>query len=165
MENNLTIEDLKQSVEYLWRKYQIKQALYLWMFFALLLLVYIFCILCIDTSMIQYELIFYCCVMGIMSVIILIPILIQIIKIKYFLKNYKKFSYHEVILDNFSTSYFYKRAVYYSVKINDNNVVNTSPYFSNSIFSKFTPEEYNNKKVIGLYDDKFDKFYVIKKID
>ena len=43
--------------------------------------------------------------------------------------------------------------------------VDTNPYFSSSVFSKFSPEEYNNKKVIGLYDDNLEKFYIIKKIN
>ena len=40
----------------------------------------------------------------------------------------------------------------------------TDFYFSSNIFSKFSPEEYNNKKVIGLYDDNLEKFYIVKKI-
>ena len=33
------------------------------------------------------------------------------------------------------------------------------------MFAKFTLEDYNNKRVIGLYDSQMDKFYIIRKTD
>lgn len=80
-------------------------------------------------------------------------------------KKYEKLPIYEVILDDFSTSYFYRGAVYYKVNINCNGIikkVDTNPYFSNSFMSVCCPSEYNNKKVVGLYDEKKDKLYVIK---
>ena len=71
-------------------------------------------------------------------------------------------------MDNFSTSILYKNSIFYSVKINEGNqekIVNTNPYFSNSPLAKLLPLEYNGKKVLGLYDDSEDKFYIIKKVE
>lgn len=89
-------------------------------------------------------------------------------KTKYLLKNYHNFSSYEVVLDKVLTSYMYRGSVYYTVVINDNGAtrnVDTNPYFSSLPMSKFKCEDFNNKKVIGLYDDNMDKFYVIKKVD
>ena len=54
-----------------------------------------------------------------------------------------------------------------TVTINDEGStrqVSTNAYFSSGMFAKFTLEDYNNKKVIGLYDSQMDKFYIIKKV-
>ena len=88
-------------------------------------------------------------------------------KMVYLLKHYEDFYSYEVILDNVSTSYAYKGAVYYTVTVCDEGIsrqVSTNPYFSSSIFAKFALEDYNNKKVIGLYDSEREKFYIVKKI-
>lgn len=76
-------------------------------------------------------------------------------KRNYLLNNYKEFNCYEVTLDNFAPSPLYKQYVYYKVKIDDNGTIktiNTNPYFSNSPITKFSPVEYNGKKVVGLYD-------------
>ena len=83
---------------------------------------------------------------------------------RYLLKNYENMQIFEVKLDNISTSYMYKGAVYYTVTINDMKV-DTNPIFSSSIFSKHLLEDYNNKTVIGLFDKTHNKFYVIRKIN
>ena len=85
----------------------------------------------------------------------------------YILKHYTMFNSYEVMLDNVSTSYAYRGAVYYTVTINDEGVtrqVSTNAYFSSSMFAKFNLEDYNNKRVIGLYDSQMDRFYIVKKI-
>jgi hypothetical protein len=71
------------------------------------------------------------------------------------------------MLDNVDTSHAYRGAVYYTVTINDEGVtrkVSTNPYFSSGFFEKFALQDYNNKKVVGLYDDQADKFYIVKKV-
>lgn len=102
---------------------------------------------------------------GIYSVVFMPFAIFYIYKMIYLLKHYQQFKLYEVVLDNVSTSYVYKGAVYYTVSICDGDTtkrVCTNPYFSSNIFSTFTLDEYNNKKVIGLYDDILDKFYIIK---
>ena len=84
-------------------------------------------------------------------------------KMRYLLKNYENMQIFEVKLDNISTSYMYKGAVYYTVTIN-NSKVDTNPIFSSSFFSKHLLEDYNNKTVIGLFDEALNKFYIIKKV-
>ena len=82
-------------------------------------------------------------------------------KRNYLLNNYKEFNCYEVTLDNFAPSPLYKQYVYYKVKIDDNGTIktiNTNPYFSNSPITKFSPAEYNGKKVVGLYDRKYNNF-------
>ena len=83
---------------------------------------------------------------------------------RYLLKNYENMQIYEVKLDNISTSYMYRGAVYYTVTIN-NKKVDTNPIFSSSIFSKYSLNEYNNKTIIGLFDKTLNKFYVIRKIN
>lgn len=89
-------------------------------------------------------------------------------KNKYFVKNYMNFSCHKVVLDKVVTSLMSRGSIYYKVTIIDENTkkeIDTNPYFSNYLFSKFLPEDYNNKKVVGLYDKNENKFYIIKKVD
>ena len=62
---------------------------------------------------------------------------------------------------------FKGRRITKDAAINDEGVtrqVSTNAYFSSSMFAKFTLEDYNNKKVVGLYDSQMDKFYIIKKL-
>ena len=100
--------------------------------------------------------------------LIFIPIIIYYgYKMNYLVKNYSKFYMYEVVLNEVSTSYFYRGAVYYCVKFEHNGksiYVHTSPCFSSHFLSKIKLEEYNNKKVMVLYDSDLDKVYVIKKI-
>lgn len=101
------------------------------------------------------------------GIFICFGILFQNKKRNYLLNNYKEFNCYEVTLDNFAPSPLYKQYVYYKVKIDDNGTIkaiNTNPYFSNSPITKFSPAEYNGKKVVGLYDRKYNKFYIIKNI-
>ena len=87
---------------------------------------------------------------------------------RYLLKNYKRFNAYETVLDNVSTSYWYSGAIYYTAIINGNGLskkVRTNPCFSSHFVSKFKPEDFNNKKVVGLLDEDTGRFYVIKKID
>ena len=73
---------------------------------------------------------------------------------------------YEVVFDKVSTSYAYNTFIYYKVTFthNDKTIkVDTNPYFSSSIFSKFFLEEYNNKKVIGWYDDNIKKVLYYQK--
>ena len=94
-------------------------------------------------------------------------ILFQNKKRNYLLNNYKEFNCYEVIVDNFAPSSLYKQYVYYKVKIDDNGTIktiNTNPYFSNSPITKFSPAEYNGKKVVGLYDRKYNNYKKIKSI-
>ena len=83
---------------------------------------------------------------------------------RYLLKNFENMQIYEVKLDDISTSYMYKGAVYYTVTIN-NSKINTNPIFSSSFLSKYLLNEYNNKTVIGLFDESLNKFYVIRKIN
>ena len=85
-------------------------------------------------------------------------------KMRYLLKNYENMQIFEVKLDNISTSYMYRGAVYYTVTIN-NKKVDTNPIFSSLFLSKHLLNEYNNKTVIGLFDESLNKFYVIRKIN
>ena len=85
-------------------------------------------------------------------------------KMRYLLKNFENMQIYEVKLDNISTSYMYRGAVYYTVTIN-NKKVDTNPIFSSLFLSKHLLNEYNNKTVIGLFDESLNKFYVIRKIN
>ncbi len=84
-------------------------------------------------------------------------------KMRYLLKNYENMQIYEVKLDDISTSYMYRGATYYKVTIN-NKKVDTNPIFSSSFLSKHSLEDYNNKTVIGLFDEALNKFYVVKKV-
>ena len=85
-----------------------------------------------------------------------------------FLKNYEKYKPYEATLDNPSTSYAVRAsAVYYTVAINlgaTSKEVKAEPRFSSSMFTKFDIKDFNNKKVLGLYDEKRERFYIVRVI-
>ena len=165
MKNNFTKEDIKNSVEYGWRKTSFCWLLGIWTFIAVAMLLSVLTIGFNDIKPgmgLQVWLI----VMSIYSVIYLPFVAYYGYTMLYILKHYTEFNSYEVMLDNVSTSQMYRGAVYYTVTINDKGItrqVSTNAYFSSSMFAKFTLEDYNNKKVIGLYDSQMDKFYIIKK--
>lgn len=168
MKNYLTKEEIKKSIEYRWRKTSLFWLVGIWvittvvMFFALVLsslgeMKYI-------TLYLEVWLI----VAAIYSALFLPFVAYYGYKMLYLLKHFKKFSLYEVILDNVSTSHVYRGAVYYTVIINVDGALKqvcTNPYFSSRISSNFAIEDYNKKKVIGLYDSQLDKFYIIEKVN
>lgn len=162
MNNNLTKEEIINSVEYQWRKRQIKVYLSIFIIISLLTLFIPIIIGINDFSALIISLIVWIIMMLFYGVIFACFIFYSALKIKYLLRNFNKFSVYEVELNSISTSYIYRGSVYYTVEV-ESHKVNTNPIFSSSYFSKFTLKEYNNQVVIGLYDDKLDKFYIIKK--
>ena len=165
MVNNFTKEEIKKSVEYGWRK---QQAM---IFLFVILIIVVITLFIVLVSCLNYILLGLQIWIGITLLYSLIfgPFaLYYLYKMRYLLKNYSKFNSYEVMLDNVSTSIWYRGAVYYTVSIVDNGrrvSVDTNPYFSNMVFSKFILGDYNNKKVIGLYDSNIEKFYIIKRVD
>ena len=165
MKNDFTREDIKNSVEYRWRKNSFCWLLGIWAVIAMVMLLSVL-VIDFDDIKLGMSLQVWLIVMSIYSVIYLPFVAYYGYKMLYILKHYAEFNSYEVILDNVSTSQMYRGAVYYTVTINDEGVtkqVSTNAYFSSNIFAKFTLEDYNNKKVVGLYDSEMDKFYIIKK--
>lgn len=163
MKNNLSVDEIKNSVEYQWRKHHIKINLYIWLLISCITLFIPFVIAIKNFEYIGTGLIAWIGFVVFYGLIIGAFILYYVHKNKYLLKNYKNFNTYEVFLDKLSTSFAYKGAIYYKVNV-DGRQVDTNPYFSNMFLSKFSPEDFNNKKVLGLYDEEMDKFYIIKLI-
>ena len=167
MKNNFTKEDIKNSIEYQWRKTSVKWLLIVWTIIAVVTLFGSLIMSLDDMKYIGLSFQVWLIVTAIYSVIYLPFVAYYGHKMLYILKHYAEFNSYEVILDNVSTSQMYRGAVYYTVTVNDEGVkrqVSTNAYFSSSMFAKFTLEDYNNKKVVGLYDSQMDKFYIVKKI-
>lgn len=168
MKNNLTKEDIKNSIEYQWRKTSAKWLLIIWAIMAVVTLFGSLIMSLDDIKYIGLSFQIWLIVMAIYSAIYLPFVMFYRYKMTYLLKHYEEFNSYEVMLNNVSTSYAYRGAVYYTVTVNDEGVtrqVTTNPYFSSGTFAKFTLEDYNNKRVIGLYDNKMDKFYIVTKVD
>lgn len=165
MDNNLTKADIKNSIEYQWRKNSLKWVLVLW---AIIIVVFFFAMLIGNAKDIAFALQICLIVTSIYSAVLLPFAFFYCYKMMHLLKHYKKFNAYEVLLDKISTSYAYRGAVYYTVTIESEgftNYIDTNAYFSSGVFAKFPLEDYNNKKVIGLYDSELNKFYIIKKAD
>lgn len=168
MQNNFTQEEIKNSVEYLWRKHQIKSLLIAYLIVAPIVLLICFLTVINDLSYIGIALLVWLFELILTGLIFGGLCLFYYLKIRYLLNNYRSFNAYEVTLDTPSTSFMYKGAIYYKVSFVDNEltkVVDTNPYFSDLLFSKFSPSQFNNKKVIGLYDNNKNIFYIIKKLD
>ena len=167
MNNVFTTEDIKSSIEYKWRK---SSVILLSSIYAIVEVVMLFAALIMNLDDIKYiglSFQIWLIVTATYSVIFLPFIAFYCYKMIYLLKNYQRFDSYEVMLDNVSTSYAYGGAVYYTVVVDvdgERRQVATNPYFSSGLFATFTLEDYNNKKVIGLYDRTKDKFYIVKKI-
>ena len=159
----LSKEDILNSVEYQWRKHQLVLYFYIWLIISIIT---IFIPLAIAITDLEYIVIIMLSWLGFIIFILIIFgsfMHYSYSKMRYLLKNYENMQIYEVKLDNISTSYMYRGAVYYTVTINDKKV-ETNPIFSSSIFSKHLLEDYNNKTVIGLFDEALNKFYIIKKV-
>ena len=166
MKNGFTKEDIKNSVEYRWRKTSFCWLLGIWAVIAMVMLLGVLATGFDDINP-GMSLQIWLIVMSIYSVIYLPFVAYYGYKMLYILKHYTEFNSYEVMLDNVSTSQMYRGAVYYTVTINDEGVtrqVSTNAYFSSGVFAPFALEDYNNQRVVGLYDSQLDKFYIIKKI-
>ena len=167
MKNDFTENEIKQSVEYQWRNNQIKIHLGICLFISIAIFIVPLMGIIMDFEIIGVTLFIWLVFVIMFGVILGGFSLSYYFKNKYFVKNYMNFSCHEVVLDKVVTSLMSRGSIYYKVTIIDENTkkeIDTNPYFSNYLFSKFLPEVYNNKKVVGLYDIQMDKFYIIKKI-
>ena len=167
MQNNFTKKEIKNSVEYRWRKTSLCWISGIWVAVTVVLFFALALTSLGDMKYITLSLKVWLIVVAIYSAIFLPFVAYYGYKMIYILKHYAEFNSYEVVLDNVSTSYAYRGAVYYTVTINDKGTtkqVSTNAYFSSSMFARFTLEDYNNKKVIGLYDSQIDKFYIIEKV-
>ena len=163
VEMKLSKDDILNSVEYQWRKHQLVLYFYIWLIISI---ISIFIPLTLAITNLEYIVIIMLSWLGFIIFMLLIfgPFMLySYSKMRYLLKNYENMQIYEVKLDNISTSYMYRGAVYYTVTIN-NSKVDTNPIFSSSFFSKHLLEDYNNKTVIGLFDEVLNKFYIIKKV-
>lgn len=168
MKNDFTENEIKQSVEYQWRNNQIKILLGIWLFISIAIFIVPLMGIIMDFETIGVSLLIWLVFVIIFGVILGGFSLSYYFKNDYFVKNYMNFSCHEVVLDKVVTSLMSRGSIYYKVTIIDENTkkeIDTNPYFSNYLFSKFLPENYNNKKVVGLYDKNENKFYIIKKVN
>ena len=166
MKGNFTKEDIKNSVEYGWRKSSLCWMLGIWAAIEVVMLFVLLFTYMDDTEYVGLGIEVWLIVTAIYSAILLPFVAFYGYKMFYLLKHYTEFDAYEVMLDNVSTSYAYKGAVYYTVTVTHGGVsrnVCTNPYFSSSIFAKYALEDYNNQKVVGLYDSQLDKFYIIQK--
>lgn len=168
MKNDFTENEIKQSVEYQWRNNQIKILLGIWLFISIAIFIVPLLGMIMELEIIGVTLLIWLFFVIMFGVILGGFSLSYYFKNKYFVKNYMNFSCHEVVLDKVVTSLMSRGSIYYKVTIIDENTkkeIDTNPYFSNYLFSKFLPEDYNNKKVVGLYDKNENKFYIIKKVN
>lgn len=168
MKNDFTENEIKQSIEYQWRNNQIKILLGIWLFISIAIFIVPLLGMIMKLEIIGVTLLIWLLFVIMFGVILGGFSLSYYFKNKYFVKNYMNFSCHEVVLDKVVTSLMSRGSIYYKVTIIDENTkkeIDTNPYFSNYLFSKFLPEDYNNKKVVGLYDKNENKFYIIKKVD
>ncbi|MBS1363735.1 MAG: hypothetical protein HPY96_05815 [Bacilli bacterium] len=168
MKNDFTENEIKQSVEYQWRNNQIKILLGIWLFISIAIFIVPLLGMIMELEIIGVTLLIWLFFVIMFGVILGGFSLSYYFKNKYFVKNYMNFSCHEVVLDKVVTSLMSRGSIYYKVTIIDENAkkeIDTNPYFSNYLFSKFLPEDYNNKKVVGLYDKNENKFYIIKKVN
>lgn len=163
-DNHFSPEDIKNSVEYRWRKQLVQTYLLIWLLIAIVSFSFSLIMDTTNHSLLGPGLIISLVWSALTGAICLPFALHSYRKMAYLLKNYPHFHAYEVVLDQVSTSYAYRHSLFYTVTINDNGTkrqAETNPCFSSSFFSDITCEEYNNRHVVGLYDPQLNKFYII----
>lgn len=119
MKNDFTKDEIKNSVEYQWRKSQVKLYLVIWLIIVCLT-IFIPIMVCVsDYKLLVYGFVSWLCTIGFLGVFFVPFSIYSYIKMRYLLKNYQKFNSYEIVLDKVSTSYAYRGAVYYTVTINE----------------------------------------------
>lgn len=165
-------DKLKNSIDAKWRVHQVKVFLYFSLFIlVVIILVSLFGIVSHSESLTDYFEVFIQTVgvTVLVYALFLAPFIIYYLY-KYFkiINNQSEYEIYTVTLDNPTTSYFYRGAIYYTVKFtrgSGNKVtLDTKPCFSSGIFSKFPLEEYNNKKVEIIYYPDLDEIIVLGKV-
>lgn len=166
--NDFTTEDIKNSVEYRWHKKQTDVHFWAWLILAIVMFVTLLVAAIEDLDSFWLTMLVWAICTAVVSIPFVCAIIRHHSKNKYLLKHFAEFARYEVILNNPHTSYNYRRSVYYTVTVYVDGVqrnVNTNACFSDALLSAgMAIDEYNNKRVAGLYDEQADKFYVIKKV-
>ena len=165
----LSVKDIKDSIDYQWRLFQIKGYLIIWGIISVIPL--------LSGVIISLDNLEFLLSSLLIAVIFMVALGLYFgsfsihayIKNKYLVKNFKNFKCYKVKLDEPSNSKLYRYSTYYSVNLIDDGItkiVNTNPFFSStSKIKKFNLKNFHNKTVIGLYDNIKNKFYVIKVLD
>ena len=121
----LSKDDILNSVEYQWRKHQLVLYFYFWLIISIIT---IFIPLAIGITNLEYIAVVALSCLGVILLIFLIFgsfMLYSYSKMRYLLKNYENMQIYEVKLDDISTSYMYRGAVYYTVTINKKRINNS----------------------------------------
>ena len=164
--NSFTVEEIKQSVDYQWRMHHIKTYMAIWgVISAITLVVPLFATMSVGSESLVIGFAIWGLTVVICGLFFGVFALYDYAKARSFVRHYKNFKQYETVLDSPETSYWYRGAIYYNVRIKDDNtsvLAQTNACFSGMLFSKFTLEDYNNKKVVGLLDPESERFYVVK---
>ncbi len=160
--------DVRQSCEYRWRISQMKT--YLAILLAVVVLSFFGTLLGslgAQTSQMAGEV--FAWAFGVCVAVFCLPfvpvVLYSWLMVRYLVNNHGKFLLFEAKLEHPSTSFSYKRAIYYSVTVKSGRTsfrADTNPLFSNAGVCPL--EEYNNARVRLWYDEEKGKAYVIDKV-
>ena len=164
MYNNLTIGDVKESIEYRWLRHRILCFVMAWLIIAL---VSIIPLIIVHVHYWDYAVrgfwiwMLTSIVLGFVFLSLSVP---YIRKITYFKKHYKDYKVYNVFLEKVNPAYGME--ISFTVTIDEGRKeyeVPTSPCFSNNIGAIFSVEEYINCEVVGIYDTDLQRFYIIRK--
>ncbi len=159
----VTNEEVKNAMEYKWRRNQAKLLLILW---AAILLIYLV-VLVLSNARSGWDRLSLEITGTAMAVVTLLYSSVMapfcmyyVYKRQEMVRNCGRYEKHRVKLDMPETSWFYRQSVAYRVHIKtaDGKVVErtTKPLFSSSAFADFPLSDYNNKTVEVFYDPEND---------
>ena len=162
----ITKDVIKKSLDAKWRKRQIN----VW-FFVLGAYAIVFIFSALISTAKHGDLMLSLEISGIAAAVCL-PILLPFLfyNVWCYLSLFKKaeeYTVHEVMLDKPHTSYLYRGAIYYTVRVTDKNgniiVRDTHPLWSSGIFDPCQLADYNNQRVFVAYRESTDTLIVLGK--
>lgn len=158
--NNFSKEDIKESFEYKDRMARFKVLLVCTIFEVLaLILAVIFAI--IDNSA---DAKVFTCIFAFLFFIVLMSFISVLKRVKYLLKNYEKLNSYEVNLQYPRFSIVNQQSMFFRVVTDVDGIkriADTESIFSPKIKKNFA-EKLVHKRVIGLFDEDKNRFYIIK---
>ncbi len=159
----LTKEQVQTSIQAKWRLYQMR--LYLVLLGVSIALSFFISLFSLAAHELSSEnmatALFAFGVMALIFLLVFVPFaLFYLYQYRILFRGLEAYTVYTVTLDRPSTSYWYRGAVFYTIRV-ENRDIETLPLWSSGSLAKFPLEAYNNKTVKVAYSATLEKLIVL----